>query len=53
MSGYQKKMVEAIDNTKAIKGGISSAFKRVASVWGIGRYLYSLENKWLSNRKKR
>lgn len=25
------------------KGGISSALKRAASVWGIGRYLYKLE----------
>lgn len=31
---------------EAIKGGISCAFKRVASVWGIGRYLYELESKW-------
>lgn len=28
---------------EAFKGGISSAFKRTASVWGIGRYLYDLE----------
>lgn len=26
------------------KGGLSGAFKRVASVWGIGRYLYNLES---------
>lgn len=37
---------------EAIKGGISSAFKRVASVWGIGRYLYSLENKWFPIEKR-
>ncbi|MGL5936810.1 MAG: Rad52/Rad22 family DNA repair protein [Cetobacterium sp.] len=30
-----------------IKGGISCAFKRVASVWGIGRYLYEIEVQWL------
>jgi len=28
---------------EAFKGGISGAFKRVASLWGIGRYLYDLE----------
>ncbi len=32
---------------EAIKGGISCAFKRVASVWGIGRYLYEVEGQWL------
>lgn len=26
------------------KGGISSALKRAASIWGIGRYLYKLES---------
>ena len=31
---------------EAIKGGISSAFKRAASVWGIGRYLYEVETQW-------
>lgn len=33
---------------EAIKGGISCAFKRAASVWGIGRYLYEIEGQWLS-----
>ncbi|MDO5789096.1 MAG: Rad52/Rad22 family DNA repair protein [Fusobacterium sp.] len=37
---------------EAIKGGISYAFKRVASVWGIGRYLYSIENKWFPIEKR-
>lgn len=32
---------------EAIKGGISCAFKRAASVWGIGRYLYEIEGQWL------
>jgi hypothetical protein len=27
----------------AVKGGFSSAFKRAAAVWGIGRYLYELD----------
>ena len=32
---------------ESVKGGISSAFKRVASSgWGIGRYLYDLKNNW-------
>ena len=32
---------------ESIKGGISSAFKRVASSgWGIGRYLYSMRDNW-------
>lgn len=35
-----------------IKGGISCAFKRVASVWGIGRYLYELESKWCPIEKQ-
>lgn len=33
-------------NIEPFKGGLSSAFKRAASVWGIGRYLYSLEVGW-------
>jgi len=30
-------------NIESFKGGISSALKRAGSVWGIGRYLYGLE----------
>ena len=30
-------------NIESFKGGISSALKRAGSVWGMGRYLYSLE----------
>lgn len=30
-----------------IKGGSSDAFKRAAAVWGVGRYLYYLPNKWV------
>lgn len=30
-----------------IKGGASDAFKRAASTWGIGRYLYYLPNVWV------
>ncbi len=29
-------------NIEAVKGGLSSAMKRAASQWGIGRYLYAL-----------
>ena len=28
------------------KGGLSGAFKRAASMWGIGRYLYDLRTVW-------
>lgn len=35
-----------------LKGGISCAFKRVASVWGIGRYLYEVESKWYAIEKQ-
>lgn len=30
-----------------VKGGLSNAFKRAASMWGIGRYLYELKNIWV------
>lgn len=33
-------------NMEAFKGGISGSFKRAASKWGIGRYLYNLEEGW-------
>lgn len=32
---------------ESIKGGASSALKRAAAVWGIGRYLYYLPNVWV------
>lgn len=31
-----------------IKGGLSDAFKRAASSWGIGRYLYDFEGVWVN-----
>jgi len=38
---------------ESVKGGISSAFKRVASSgWGIGRYLYDVNSQWYPVRKK-
>ncbi|MCL1866745.1 MAG: Rad52/Rad22 family DNA repair protein [Oscillospiraceae bacterium] len=30
-----------------IKGGLSDAFKRAASMWNIGRYLYEFEGEWV------
>jgi len=32
---------------EAVKGGISSALKRAANTWGIGRLLYSLDSAWV------
>jgi hypothetical protein len=39
---------DAADYTdmEAIKGGASSAVKRAAAVWGVGRYLYYLPTVW-------
>ena len=35
-------------NIEAVKGGLSGAMKRAASTgWGIGRYLYNLEESWV------
>ena len=34
-------------NIEPFKGGISDALKRVAVLFGIGRYLYSLPQKWV------
>lgn len=31
-----------------IKGGLSNAFKRAASMWNCGRYLYGLKNIWVA-----
>lgn len=30
-----------------VKGGLSDSFKRAATVWGIGRYLYEMEGIWV------
>ena len=35
-------------NIEATKGGISSAMKRAAVQWGIGRYLYKLPTIWVA-----
>lgn len=37
---------------ESIKGGASDAFKRAAAVWGVGRYLYYLPNKWVELENK-
>jgi len=33
---------------ESIKGGLSGAFKRAASMWGVGRYLYAMRGTWVS-----
>lgn len=40
---------DGAENTdiESVKGGISDAFKRAAVLWGIGRYLYSIESVWV------
>jgi hypothetical protein len=35
-----------------IKGGLSDSFKRAASVWGVGRYLYEMEGIWVDIEAK-
>ena len=35
-----------------IKGGLSDSFKRAATVWGIGRYLYEIEGVWVEIEPK-
>jgi hypothetical protein len=35
-----------------LKGGASDAFKRAASKWGVGRYLYYLPNIWVPIRQQ-
>lgn len=39
---------DGADNTniEAVKGGLSGAMKRAGSQWGIGRYLYNLDEGW-------
>ena len=42
-----------ITDFESVKGGISSAFKRVAaSGWNIGRYLYSVRNQWFPIKQR-
>jgi hypothetical protein len=35
-----------------IKGGLSDSFKRSASMWGIGRYLYEMDGIWVEIEPK-
>jgi hypothetical protein len=35
-----------------VKGGLSDSFKRAATVWGIGRYLYELDGQWVEIEPK-
>lgn len=37
---------------EAIKGSLSSAMKRAAVQWGIGRYLYYIDSPWVEIEKK-
>lgn len=51
-SGYKFDEEGRVD-TDGFKGAISQAFKRAASEFGIGRYLYDLESPWVKMVKKR
>lgn len=44
---------DGAENTdiEAVKGGLSGAIKRAAVKWGIGRYLYNLEEGWAEFRQ--
>lgn len=46
---------DGAENTdiEPVKGGISDSFKRAAVLWGIGRYLYSLDGVWVNLDNKR
>jgi hypothetical protein len=35
-----------------IKGGLSDSFKRAASAWGVGRYLYEIDGVWVEIEQK-
>lgn len=39
-------------NIEAVKGGFSGSMKRAAVQWGIGRYLYNLEEHWVDIGEK-
>lgn len=39
-------------NIEAVKGGFSGSMKRTAVQWGIGRYLYDLEETWVDIKDK-
>lgn len=48
LSGEWVTKWDGAENTdiEAVKGGLSNAMKRAAVQWGIGRYLYDLEEGW-------
>lgn len=39
-------------NIEAVKGGFSGSMKRAAVQWGIGRYLYNLDETWVDVKDK-
>lgn len=41
---------DGAENTdvEAVKGGLSSAMRRAANQWGIGRYLYAMPQEWIA-----
>lgn len=39
-------------NIEAVKGGFSGSMKRAAVQWGIGRYLYNLEETWVDVKER-
>lgn len=43
-----KSNVAGYTHVEPEKGGASDAFKRAASMWGVGRYLYYLPNIWVA-----
>ena len=46
---------DGAENTdiEAVKGGLSSAMRRAAVHWGIGRYLYDLPQQWVPVDERR
>jgi hypothetical protein len=39
-------------NIEAVKGGFSGSMKRAAVQWGIGRYLYNLDETWVDVKER-
>lgn len=40
-------------NIEAVKGGLSGSMKRAAVQWGIGRYLYNMDEVWVNVTEQR
>lgn len=51
-SGYKTDKDGRVD-ADSFKGAVSQAFKRAASEFGIGRYLYEIESPWVPLQNKR